>query len=92
MTETVRRNGSRTYAVISPRASNLHLQAVLLACGTHVGCDTGMTVTARESKEPRRELMLDGSPGKQWRVEVLGDTRVEVEFRLLAIFDTGTCT
>ena len=38
------------------------------------------------------ELEVDGSRGKQYRIDVLGDPNQEQMFALSVTYDTGTCT
>lgn len=104
-TTTVAPSAAVSYEVTSPVNSNLFFtvvwndaavdlgqQATTLACGVHVGCDIGDTVTARRTPQPKREMQLDGSLGKRYRIDVLGDVTRAQLFTLRVSFDTGICT
>ena len=94
-----------SYEVTSPTNSNLRirvtwsnpnvdlrLRAAILACGVHVGCQVGFTSTATETQPMIRELSVDGSSGKQYRIDVLGDPSQDQSFTIGVTYDTGTCT
>ena len=61
-------------------------------CGVHVGCNIGDTLTAPRTAQPKREMQLDGSLGKRYRIDVLGDVTRAQLFTLRVSFDTGICT
>jgi hypothetical protein len=99
-------DGERTeYTVTSPKNSNLRLtlrwgdpvaslrvRATLMACGVHTGCRIGDQVESRSTGSSLHELLVDGSQGKSWRFEVIGDQGTRQEFQLVVIYDTGICT
>ena len=76
----------------SDAAVDLGLQVTTLACGLHVGCGVGDTLTARRTAQPTREMQLDGSLGKRYRIDVLGDVAQEQAFTIRVTFATGICT
>ena len=77
----------------SDAAVDLGLQVTTLACGVHVGCAVGdPPLTARRTAQPTREMQLDGSLGKRYRIDVLGDVTQEQAFTIRVTFDTGICT
>ena len=39
-----------------------------------------------------RELQVDGSLGKRYRIDVLGDPNQEQDFTIRVTYDTGICT
>jgi hypothetical protein len=93
------------YAVTSPRHSNLivhltwsdvsatlGLRATLTGCGDHVGCQIGLASNATGPGRGDLRLTVDGTRGKQSRIDVTGDAAREQSFTLRVTFDTGTCT
>ncbi len=101
---TVAPTATVSYEVVSPTNSNLlitlswsaitaelGLQATILACGVHAGCDIGTTLTAR-TQPMMRQLEVDGSLGKRYRIDVLGDPNQEQDFTIRVTYDTGICT
>jgi hypothetical protein len=91
--------------VASPRHSNLimtltwpdtaaalGLRATIVACGEHVGCQVGLVTPATPSASGSLRLLVDGTRGKRYAIEVLGDATREQSFTLRVTFDTGTCT
>jgi hypothetical protein len=75
-----------SYEVTSPTNSNLlitltwsnpnvdlRLRATIVACGVHTGCQIALTSTGSETASMIRQLSVDGSRGKQYRIDVLGD-------------------
>ncbi len=104
-TATVAALASVTYDVTSPvnsnlfvtiswstAAANLGLQATILACGVHAGCEIGSTLTAATTQPTMRQLEVDGSLGKQYRIDVLGDPNQDQIFEIRVTYDTGICT
>ena len=103
-TATVAATATVSYDVTSPVNSNLlitltwttitaelGLQATVVACGVQADCEIGATLTAR-AQPTMRQLELDGSRGKQYRIDILGDPNREQEFSIRATYDTGICT
>lgn len=101
---TVAPTATVSYEVVSPTNSNLFitvswsaitaelgLQATILACGVHAGCEIGTTLTAR-TEPTMRQLEVDGSLGKRYRIDVLGDPTQEQDFTIRVTYDTGICT
>jgi hypothetical protein len=101
----VPRGGSTSYEVVSPANSNLTIQlrwtnrsaslgltATILACGTHAGCTVGQTDTAGADSPLVRELRVDGSRDKKYRIDVLGDANTDQDFTLDIQYDSGVCT
>jgi len=97
--------GNVSYEVTSPINSNLRvrltwntpsadlqLHATIVACGAHVGCHVGLTSEAPATPPMIRELSVDGSRGKQYRIDVLGDPNQGQSFTIGVTYDTGTCT
>jgi hypothetical protein len=97
--------GTVSYEVTSPTNSNLRitvtwsnpsvdlrLRATIGACGVHTGCQIGLAVTAPGTQPMIRQLSVDGSRGKQYRIDVLGDPSQDQSFTIGVIYDTGTCT
>ena len=76
----------------SDAAVDLRLQVTTLSCGAQVGCAVGDTLTARRTAQPAREMQLDGSLGKRYKIDVLGDVIQEQAFTIRVTFDTGICT
>jgi hypothetical protein len=73
-------------------AATLGFRATITDCGTHVGC-AFITVTppfgpGGSSPTPQpwppglREMQVDGSKGKTWRIEITGDSAREASFTL----------
>lgn len=105
---TVRAGGTSTFEVTSPRHSNLimviawpdpsatlALRATMIACGEHEGCQVGLVTPAVPAIPPvpgTLRLLVDGTRGKRYAVDVLGDTTREQSFTLRVTFDTGICT
>jgi hypothetical protein len=102
---TVPKGGSTSYEVTSPASSNLHirltwsnrsaslgLRATIRACGTHAGCFVGLTDTAPTDAPLSRELQVDGSRDKKYRIDVLGDANIDQDFTIDVQYDTGGCT
>ena len=71
---------------------DLGLQATVLACGVHVGCSINTQVTAPRTEPTTRHLQVDGSRGKRYRLDVLGDVSQEQNFWIRVTYDTGVCT
>ncbi len=105
MAGLVAAGGVASYEVTSPVNSNLHvtltwadadvqlgLQATILACGVHVGCQIGFTVAPFEPPPLLRRLTVDGSRGKRYRIDVAGDPARDQRLQLSVTYDTGTCT
>jgi hypothetical protein len=97
--------GIVSYDVTSPINSNLRiavtwtnpstelgLRATILACDVHVGCQIGLTSAASAIQPMIRQLSVDGSRGKQYRIDVLGDSSRDQSFTIGVTYDTGTCT
>lgn len=93
-----------TYVVRSPKASNLKmtlvwndptatlkLRATITDCGVHTGCDM-LTQQSMAAGSTSATLLVDGSTGKTWRVEVVNGAGLRQGYRLEVIYDTGTCT
>ncbi len=76
----------------STTAAELGLQATILACGVHAGCDIGTTLTAVRVQPRLTQLEVDGSRGKQYRIDVLGDPNQQQVFAIRVTYDTGVCT
>ena len=104
-TATVAAIATVSYEVTSPVNSNLlitvswnstsaelGLQATTLACGVHMGCSIGETLTAVRAQPTMTQLEVDGSRGKQYRIDVLGDPNQEQMFAIRVTYDTGICT
>lgn len=102
---TIPSGGSTSYEVASPRHSNLimtltwpdaaatlGLRATIIACGEHVGCQIGLTTPAVPAGSGSLRLLVDGTRGKRYAVDVVGDAAREQSFTLRVTFDTGTCT
>ena len=98
-------SGTASYEVTSPINSNLRitmtwtnpdaqlgLRATILACGAHVGCQVGLTSAGSGARPMVRELQVDGSRGKQYRIDVLGDPSQDQSFIIAVSYDTGICT
>jgi hypothetical protein len=94
-----------SYEVASPTNSNLfitvswsattaelELHATVVACGVHAGCQIGTTLTSARTQPTMRQLQVDGSLGKRYRIDALGDPKQEQVFTIRVIYDTGTCT
>lgn len=94
-----------SYEVTSPTNSNLRitvtwsnpnvdlrLRATIVACGVHTGCQIGLAVTATGAQATIRQLSVDGSRGKQYRIDVLGDPSQDQSFTIGVSYDTGGCT
>ena len=71
---------------------DLGLRATVVTCGVHVGCDVQTQVTARRNEPTRRHLQVDGSRGKRYRVDVVGDVSRGQTYTLRVTYDTGVCT
>jgi hypothetical protein len=97
--------GTVSYEVTSPVNSNLRirvtwhspsadlrLRATILGCGVHAGCEIGSTSVATGTQPTIRELSVDGSRGKQYRIDVLGDPSQDESFTIGVTYDTGICT
>jgi hypothetical protein len=104
-TATVAAGGTARYDVASPRHSNLimtltwldpaatpGLRATIIGCGEHVGCQIGLTTPSVPAGPERLRLLVDGTRGKRYTVDVIGDATREQSFTLRVIFDTGICT
>ncbi|HEX2340642.1 MAG TPA: hypothetical protein VHI98_09195 [Vicinamibacterales bacterium] len=102
---TVAAGGSAGYEVASPRHSNLimtltwtdpgaalALRATIIGCGEHTGCQIGLTTPAVPAGPEGLRLLVDGTRGKRYAVDVVGDAAREQSFTLRVTFDTGTCT
>ena len=102
---SVSAGGTVSYEVTSPINSNLRitmtwsnrnvdlgLRAMILDCGVHSGCQIGFTSTAPGTQPAIRQLAVDGSRGKQYRIDVLGDASQDQSFTIGVTYDTGTCT
>jgi hypothetical protein len=84
--------------VVSPKNSNLvmqltwqdpsatlQLRATIIDCGIHTGCQ--MTASTGTAAGPNgRSLQVDGSRGKAYRVEVVGDADAPQMYRLLVTY------
>ena len=92
-----------SFDVISPENSNLSIAvtwadravdvkvvATIVECGVHVGCQTGQPIVAASSQSPFRDLRVDGSRGKRYRVDLSSERDVTITLRVT--YDTGTCT
>ena len=103
-TATVAATATVSYDVTSPVNSNLFvtltwttiaaelgLQATVLACGVQAGCEIGAILTAR-AQPTMRQLEVDGSRGKQYRIDVLGDPNQQQVFAIRVTYDNGVCT
>jgi hypothetical protein len=101
--QAIARDESALFEVTSPENSNLNisvtwaardadvkLEATIIDCGIHVGCQTGQPIVALTSQAAFRELRVDGSRGKRYRIRVSSDREVVVSLRV--VYDTGTCT
>ena len=97
--------GTVSYEVASPVNSNLlitvfwsitavelGLQATIIACGVHTGCQVGTTLTAVRAQPTMAQLEVDGSLGKRYRIDVVGDPNQEQLFAIRVTYDTGICT
>jgi hypothetical protein len=104
-TAAVAAGGAAGYEVASPRHSNLimtltwldpaatlGLRATIIGCGEHAGCQIGLTTPAVAAGPERLRLLVDGTRGKRYTVDVVGDAAREQSFTLRVIFDTGICT
>lgn len=93
------------YDVTSPRHSNLTmvltwpdpsatlaLRATVTACGEHAGCQLGLVTPAMPAGPVSVQLLVDGTRGKRYAVDVIGDATREQNFTLRVTFDTGICT
>jgi hypothetical protein len=102
---TVAATATVSYEVVSPVNSNLFitvtwnnpeaelgLRATIVACGAHVGCQIDSTLTASQMQSTVRQLQVDGTRGKRYRIEVLGDPHQEQVFTIQVTYDTGVCT
>ena len=102
---TAAAGGSVRYEVASPRHSNLimtlgwpdaaatlALRATIIGCGEHTGCQIGLTTPAVPAGAASLRLLVDGTRGKRYSVDVVGDAAREQSFTLRVTFDTGTCT
>ena len=104
-TGTVAAAGRVSYEVTSQINSNLFitatwsnadaelgLSATVLACGVHAGCEVGTSLTSPQAQPTLKHLEVDGSLGKRYRIDVVGDPTLEQVFTIRATYDTGTCT
>jgi hypothetical protein len=104
-TGTVAATATISYEVASPANANLFitvswsattaelgLRATVLACGVHAGCEIGSTLTSARTQPTMRQLQVDGSLGKRYRIDVLGDPNQEQVFTIRVTYDTGICT
>jgi hypothetical protein len=102
---TATAGGTVRYEIESPRHSNLimtlswpdaaatiALRATIVACGEHVGCQVGLVTPATPAASGSLRLLVDGTRGKRYEVDVVGDTAREQSFTLRVTFDAGTCT
>lgn len=102
---SVRAGATVGYDVTSPRHSNLimvltwpdpsatlGLRATMTACGEHVGCQLGLVTLAVPAGAGSVRLLVDGTRGKQYVVDVIGDAARQQSFTLRVTFDTGICT
>jgi hypothetical protein len=64
----------------------------MIACGEHVGCQVGLTTPGMPVGSGIVRLLVDGTRGKRYTVDVIGDGAREQSFTLRVTFDTGTCT
>ena len=98
-------DGIVSYEVTSPINSNLRiavtwtnpstelgLRATILACGAHAGCEIGLTFAAYATQPMTKQLSVDGSRRKQYRIDVVGDSSRDLSFTIGVTYDTGTCT
>ena len=104
LTDTVQCCGATNiHMVTSPRPSNLdialtwtdpsadlNLRVSVVNCINPGGCP--VRTSANPVGTTNEQLGVDGTPGLQWRVEVLGDPRRAIQYRLMVTYDTGTCT
>jgi hypothetical protein len=102
---TVGAGATAQYDVISPRHSNLimvltwpdpsatlALRATMTACGEHVGCQVGLVTSSMSAGPGSVRLLVDGTRGKRYVVDVIGDATRDQSFTLRVTFDTGICT
>jgi hypothetical protein len=102
---TIAAAGTAAHSVASPRHSNLvmvltwpdhsaalALRATLTACGDHAGCVVGLVSPGTGSAPGTMRLTVDGTRGKRYLVEVIGDAAREEAYTLRVNFDTGSCT
>lgn len=93
------------YDVISPRHSNLimvltwpdssatlALRATMTGCGEHVGCQVGLVTPSTPAGSGSVRLLVDGTRGKRYVVDVIGDATRAQSFTLRVTFDSGICT
>lgn len=78
-------------------AATLDMRATITACGTHVGCghDTFLPTfgPGGASPEPQpwpaglREMLVDGSKGKTYRVEIMSNSASDASFALSVTYE-----
>jgi len=101
--QAVAKDAPVSFEVTSPENSNLTISvmwidrdadvkvvATIIDCGVHVGCQSGQPVTAQASQTTFRELRVDGSRGKRYRIDLSSGRDVAVSLRVT--YDTGICT
>ena len=92
-----------SFEVTSPQSSNLiiavtwtnrdadlDVSATIIECGAHIGCQLGYAQMALKPQALFRELLVDGSEGKRYRINVSSDR--ETVFTIRVTYDTGICT
>ena len=91
-----------SFTVTSPKSSNLvmvlswtdagslRLEATITDCGVQTGCDM-FTRPATEYQANSVRLQVDGSRGKQYRIDVIGDSNEATAFQLHVTYETGPC-
>lgn len=66
-------------------AANLQLHATIVDCGIHTGCQMTAS-TGGLAGLNHRSLLVDGSRGKTYRIEIVGDPVVAQPYRLLVTY------
>jgi hypothetical protein len=78
--------------------ATLAVRATIINCGEHAGCQMDTVITppfgpGGPSPTPQpwppgvREMLVDGTRGKTWRIELSGDPMRDASFRLSVQYD-----